>query len=116
MLSKLSTFGILGLITLGVSALPVKADTAVVQQSTQDLYIEGEGNAAVQDSQQINSIRTRVESRRGSTGIVQDQYQGATVVGEDNAAIQQSSQVNVIERRGVRNHGNRHNRGRINHN
>jgi hypothetical protein len=99
-------------LAVGLSAFPANADTAVVQQTTQDMYIEGSGNATVQSSQQVNSIRTRAESRHrhgdnGSTGVVQDVYQGGTVVGDDNVAIQENSQVNVIERRGNRARGGR---------
>lgn len=100
MLSKISVLGALGVLAVGISALPVKADTAVVQQTTQDMIIDGSGNAAVQSSQQVNSIRTRVERRDGAaTGVVQDVYQGGYVIGEDNAAIQENRQVNVIEER-----------------
>lgn len=99
MFSKISVLGALGVMAVGISALPVQADTAVVQQTTQDMIIDGDGNAAVQSSQQINSIRTRVGQPEGATGVVQDVYQGGYVIGDDNAAIQENSQINVIEER-----------------
>lgn len=101
MLKHISTLGLLGIAALGFVAMPANADTAVVQQGTQDIYIQGDGNAAVQSSQQINRIERRGPSGRRveSTGIVQDIYQGGTLVGDDNAVYQESSQVNVIQER-----------------
>jgi len=103
MLKQISVFGILGFAALGAMAMPVSADTAVVQQGTQDIYIEGEGNAAVQSSQQINRVYrergARDRNSAESTGMVQDIYQGGTIFGEGNATYQESSQVNVIEER-----------------
>ncbi|WP_017296815.1 hypothetical protein [Nodosilinea nodulosa] len=114
MLKHISTLGLLGIAALGFMAMPASADTAVVQQGTQDLYIQGDGNAAVQSSQQINRVyRDRQSGRRvESTGVVQDIYQGGTVAGDDNAVYQESSQVNVIHDR-VRpeNRGHAHGRG-----
>ena len=98
MLKKTYTLGLLSIAALGMIALPAQADTAVVQQSTQDLYIDGEDNRGAQVSDQINMHR-RVNSgdRRSSTGVVQDVYQGATVVGEGNDAYQGNSQINVTD-------------------
>jgi hypothetical protein len=103
MLKKLSTIGFASIAALGCIAVPALADTAVVQTGTQDLYVEGEGNKATQESEQINHTR-RVNPRAqdGSTGIVQDSYQGGTVLGEDNRTHQGSSQVNVSEEKGRR--------------
>ena len=113
MLNKLSAIGLLSFAVIGGVALPAAADTAVVQQGTQDLYIQGDGNTAVQRSEQINRVqRSRVETRTNSTGVVQDIYQGATVVGDDNAAFQESSQINIIER-GNRPQGRGQGRGNI---
>jgi len=100
MLSKISVFGALGILAIGISALPVQADTAVVQQTTQDMIIDGNGNAAVQSSQQIQRIRTRTGVRsEGATGVVQDVYQGGYVLGDDNVVIQENTQVSDIEER-----------------
>jgi hypothetical protein len=97
MLKHISVLGLLGFAALGFVAMPANADTAVVQQGTQDIYIQGDGNAAVQSSQQVNRIERRGQaSRRDSTGIVQDMYQTGTVLGDGNAVYQESSQVNVI--------------------
>ena len=98
MLSKISALGALGVLALGVSALPVKADTAVIQTTTQDMIVEGSGNEAV------NSIRTRRGARHGDDGIVQDSYQVGDVYGNDNSAHQENTQVNVIQRHGGRSH------------
>jgi hypothetical protein len=118
MLKRISVLGLLGFAALGAIAMPASADTAVVQQGTQDIYIEGDGNAAVQSSQQVNQI-LRERSARGrspvdSTGVVQDSYQGGAVIGEGNATYQESSQINVIrERTRPQNRGNRGRGGRI---
>lgn len=104
MLSKISALGALGVLALGVSALPVKADTAVIQTTTQDMIVEGSGNEAVQSSEQVNSIRTRQGARHGDDGIVQDSYQVGDVYGNDNSAHQENTQVNVIQRHGGRSH------------
>ncbi|UZQ54302.1 hypothetical protein OOK60_17775 [Trichothermofontia sichuanensis B231] len=103
MLKRAYALGLLSLTSVGMIALPALADTAVIQRNTQDLYIEGQRNTAVQDSQQINiNRRTNVRHQEGNVGVVQDTYQGATVVGKDNAAYQGSTQINVNdERRGL---------------
>lgn len=102
MLKRAYALGLLSLTSAGMIALPALADTAVIQRNTQDLYIEGQRNTAVQDTQQINiNRRTNVRHQEGNVGVVQDTYQGATVVGKDNAAYQGSTQINVNdERRG----------------
>ncbi|MDJ0703338.1 MAG: hypothetical protein QNJ46_08665 [Leptolyngbyaceae cyanobacterium MO_188.B28] len=113
MLKQTYTLGLLSLAALGLVSLPAQADTAVVQQSTQDLYIYGEGNSGTQVSEQINiHQRVNTHGRRSNTGIVQDVYQGATVVGEDNDAYQGNSQINVTEEVN-RTHNRRHHRGQI---
>ena len=97
MLKKTYTLGLLSIVALGMISLPAQADTAVVQQSTQDLYISGEDNSAMQMSEQINlHQRVNTGGRRSSTGIVQDVYQGATVLGEDNDAYQGNHQINRV--------------------
>ena len=116
MLSKISVFGVLGMLVVGVSALPANADTAVVQQTTQDMIIDGNGNAAVQSSEQIQRIRVR-GGRPGrateATGVVQDVYQGGYVVGDDNAVIQENTQISDIEERRGRARGRGRGRQRI---
>lgn len=100
MLKHISTLGLLSVAAFGFVAMPASADTAVVQQGTQDVYIQGDGNAAVQRSQQVNQIRRDRSGRvTENTGVVQDIYQGGTIVGDDNAAYQESNQVNIIQER-----------------
>lgn len=114
MLKHISTLGLLSVAAFGFAAMPATADTAVVQQGTQDIYIQGDGNGAVQRSQQYNEIRTDRPAGRttgGNTGIVQDIYQGGTVVGDDNGVYQESNQVNIIQER-VRSNNNDRGRGR----
>ncbi|HEY9295616.1 MAG TPA: hypothetical protein VIQ31_04440 [Phormidium sp.] len=112
MLKQVSALGLLGAAVLGSLALPAAADTAVVQQTTQDMVIQGSGNTGIQSSEQINVIRRdRVNRDITNTGIVQDVYQGGTVVGNDNAAYQENSQVNVIQDVQRPRHRNNHNRG-----
>ncbi|MCG8362153.1 MAG: hypothetical protein MJA27_02325 [Pseudanabaenales cyanobacterium] len=98
MLKRTYTLGLLSIAALGMISLPAQADTAVVQQSTQDLYIYGEGNSGAQVSEQIN-IHRRVNSgsRQSNTGVVHDVYQGASVIGEENNAYQGNSQINITE-------------------
>ena len=112
MFKKTYTLALLGVAALGLVSLPAQADTAVVQQSTQELYIEGAGNEGAQVSEQL-SIHHRVNAgrRRSSTGVVQDVYQGASVVGEDNEAYQVNSQINITEEiNHPRHSGRRHGR------
>jgi acetyl-CoA carboxylase carboxyltransferase component len=101
MLKHISTLGLLGFAALGFVAMPASADTAVVQQGTQDIYIQGDGNATVQTTRQVNRIeRSGPAGRRTeSSGVVQDMYQTGTIVGDDNAVYQESNQVNVIRER-----------------
>ena len=113
MLKKTYTLGLLMLAALGMVSLPVQADTAVVLQSTQDLYIYGEGNSGTQVSEQINMHRrVTTGGRHANTGVVQDVYQGASVIGEDNDAYQGNSQINVTEEINRPRHSGRH-RGQI---
>jgi flagellar basal body rod protein FlgF len=109
MLKHISVLSLLGVVALGAVAVPAHADTAIVQQGTQDIYIQGDGNAAVQSSQQVNRMyRDRAGRQIESTGVVQDIYQGGTVVGEGNGVYQESSQVNVIQERVRPGHNNGH--------
>lgn len=101
MLKKTFALGLLSFAALGFVSVPAQADTAVVQTSTQDTYIEGAYNGSGQMSDQINIHRSKGK-KRGSTGVVQDVYQRTTVLGNDNRAIQSGRQVNVIERRNGR--------------
>jgi len=109
MLSKISALGALGVLALGVAALPVKADTATVQQSTQETIITGDGNDVDQRVRQESQIRTRVNSRSddgSSIGTVQDGLQVTDVFGDDNEVDQVTDQYNEIEeRRGARGRG-----------
>jgi hypothetical protein len=101
MSKKVLASGLFVIAALGFNPIPVKADTAVIQSTTQDTYINGEYNSATQTSEQININRSRGRNR-GSTGIVQDVYQGSTVVGEGNDAYQRNSQINVTQTQPLR--------------
>jgi hypothetical protein len=99
MLRKLLQFSLLSGATLVLLASPAHADTAVVQQGTQDLVVDGAGNHAVQESSQVNYNRdVNSKNSNGNTGIVQDNYQRGAVFGEDNGTYQGNSQVNVTEK------------------
>ena len=113
MLKNLSILGLLSAATLGMVAMPASADTAVVQQSTQDILIEGDGNRTIQSTQQMNQIRRdrAGAARRDNSGVVQDVYQGGTVIGDDNRAYQENTQINVIEERNRPSHRNGRGRG-----
>jgi hypothetical protein len=97
MLKQICALGLLSVAALGTLSLPAQADTAVIQQSNQDQYINGEGNRAAQENLQLN-VNHQENSRRGSnTGIVQDANQVGTVLGRDNDAYQRNEQINVNE-------------------
>jgi hypothetical protein len=96
MLKQSFALGIVGIVTL-VTAAPVKADTATVQTTTQETYINGEYNSSTQMSDQTSMQRRGGSSDDSSTGIVQDTYQGSSVSGYGNDADQRSSQVNVMD-------------------
>jgi hypothetical protein len=111
MLKQASVFGILSAALVGMMALPAQADdtaiestgdTATVQTSTSEIYIEGIGNTAVQSTTQMN--RTRRGSS-GNTGTVQDAYTGATVLGEENTVYQEQTQINMTKDANVRRSG-----------
>jgi hypothetical protein len=99
MLKRFCVAGVLSIVASGAFALAAKADTAVVQTGTQDLYVNGNGNTAVQDSTQVSAVK-RTNVRGGDTGIVQDNYQVGTVDGNRNRTYQGSSQVNATEETG----------------
>lgn len=113
MLKNLSILGLLSVATLGMVAMPASADTAVVQQSTQDILIEGDGNRTIQSTQQMNQIRRdrAGAARRDNSGVVQDVYQGGTVIGDDNRAYQENTQINVIQERNRPSQNNGRGRG-----
>jgi hypothetical protein len=104
MLKKTVATSLMGIALWSLMSLPAGADTAVIQTTTQDTYVEGENNRSTQLSEQVNVTRSTGRTGRSSTGIVQDVYQGSTVLGEDNDAYQRNSQVNVTEeiRRGAK--------------
>ena len=103
MVSKRFSLGVLGVLALGFSALPVGAETAVVQQTTQDVIIQGENNTVIQNSEQVNRVRTRAGSRGDdAAGVVQDAWQVGDVYGDGNDVYQENSQINVIERHNTR--------------
>ncbi|NEP16091.1 MAG: hypothetical protein F6J97_04210 [Leptolyngbya sp. SIO4C1] len=111
MLKRIYALGLVSVAAMGAIALPAQADTAVIQRSTSDIYVEGEDNVGVQSTTQVNHTR-RVNVRRGSAATVQDAYNGATILGEDNEVYQEQTQVNVTEEVNRRPRAHRGRRGR----
>ena len=89
-------FSAIGLV---VSPSEVKADTANIQESIQESYIEGDGNRTIQDTRQRIDQR---RGRRGSVGNVQTSDQYSDVYGNDNVTREKVRQTN-------RHRGRRHN-------
>lgn len=112
MLKQVLALGLMST-AFGLISLPAKAqDTAIIQRSTTDVYIEGEGNDAVQSVTQVNHTR-RVNGRRGgSTATVQDAYSGAVILGEDNGVYQDQTQISIEEEVNRRPRNRRGRRGR----
>jgi hypothetical protein len=101
-MKKQYTLGLLSVAMLGFVSLPAVADdTAVIQRSSQDVYVEGAYNEALQGNEQSNWQISR-RGQGSSTGIVQDSEQVGTVLGKGNTSYQLNRQQNVI-RNGQRN-------------
>ncbi len=90
-------FSAIGLV---VSPSEVKADTANIQESIQESYIEGDYNRTSQDTRQ--RIDRKGRNRGGSVGNVQTSDQYSDVYGNDNVTRQKVRQTN-------RHRGRRHN-------
>jgi hypothetical protein len=98
MFVKMFGLGLVTVATLGGTALAAFADTASVQTNTQDVYIEGVRNRALQDNQQSNRLRTRnYGASDGDQGIVQDSLQRTEIYGRSNQSEQRSTQANISE-------------------
>jgi len=88
---------ILALGAIGFASLPARSDeipagdTAVIQETTQDAIITGNGNYTEQNSSQINRRQRR---ETGNAGTVQRSNQAADVQGNGNDTIQDVEQVN----------------------
>jgi hypothetical protein len=98
-MKKQYTLGLLSIAMLGVISLPAVADdTAVIQRNSQDVYIEGAYNEAVQGNEQLNwSQRFKMQGQSGNTGVVQESAQGGAILGTGNASYQLNRQQNVIQ-------------------
>ncbi len=95
-------FSLLAIATVGLTPISAKADTAVIQESTQESYTTGEGNVSVQNSSQVNRQSTYHRGRYGyytdkddSTGIVQRSSQYCDQYGESNVCVQNGEQRNT---------------------
>lgn len=106
-MTKQYTLGLFSIAMLSVISLPAIAnDTAVIQRSSQDVYVEGAYNDAVQGNEQVNwNQRFKVQGQSGDTGIVQESAQGGTILGKGNTSYQLNRQQNIIQN-GQRNHRN----------
>ena len=101
MLRKTGMFSLLSATLLGVVSLPVQADNATVQTSTQQAVINGNNNQVIQVINQTNIIDHPGSNNRRRNGggsnraTVQEAYQGASVNGSENRVIQESNQLNA---------------------
>jgi hypothetical protein len=103
MLKQASVLGLCGATLVGMMALPAQADdiaieptgdTATVQTTTSEFYIEGIGNKGMQSTTQINHTQ---RGRGSSTATVQDAYTGATILGKENTVYQEQTQINMTK-------------------
>lgn len=93
------------------SAWPVLADTAVIQNGSQDTVIYGNKNRVIQLINQASTVNSRAEPTAGDTGLIQDSAQGLTIVGDKNRVRQvviQATDVNQFKPR-MHKHGRRKN-------
>jgi len=94
---KISILGVLSTALLGVAPLPTWANTATVQNASQQATVTGDNNQVIQVINQVNVNHPgqgNLKRALNNTGTVQDAAQGATVNGQDNQAIQTTTQVN----------------------
>lgn len=79
------------------SAWPVLADTAVIQNGTQDTVIYGNRNRVIQLVDQASAVNGGSGTTGGDTGLVQDAAQGITIVGNKNRVRQIMLQSTSLE-------------------
>jgi hypothetical protein len=99
-MQKLYIMSLFGIAMLGAVSQPAMADNAVIQRNTQDIYVEGVNNGALQVNEQMNwNRRVNVHGQVGDeVGVIQDSAQVGTLLGQDNATYQHNTQLNVTER------------------
>jgi hypothetical protein len=98
MFVKTFSLGLVTIATLGAAALTASADTATMQTTTQDVYIEGSRNTALQENRQENRLRVKNASARGGDhAVVQDSLQQTSIYGRNNQVGQRTIQANVSE-------------------
>ncbi|MFB6275674.1 MAG: hypothetical protein ABEI32_05940 [Halothece sp.] len=105
--TKTVLLGLLTVSALGAVSLPAKGDNAVIQESTQESVITGEGNVSGQSSYQRSSVeeRSRGHSEEADVGVVQSNRQYCDQYGARNVCAQSSDQ-----RSDVRTNNSRHTR------
>lgn len=107
--TKTILLSLLTISALGAVSLPAKGDNAVIQESTQESVITGEGNVSGQSSYQRSNVqqRSRGHSEDADVGVVQSNRQYCDQYGASNVCAQSSDQ-----RSDVRSDNSRHNRSR----
>ena len=98
------TLAAVAISTLSMTASPVKADEALIQETVQESYTTGVGNVSVQTSSQQNrQYRTELGryfyGNQNDVGIVQRSQQLCDQYGEANACVQNSRQSNTSRHR-----------------
>jgi lipopolysaccharide export system protein LptA len=73
------------------------ADTAVIQNGTQDTVIYGNKNRVIQFVNQASAVNGGSGATGGDTGLVQDSAQGITIVGDKNRVRQVMIQSTSLE-------------------
>lgn len=91
---------VLAFSTLGLAAVPARADEALIQETVQESYTTGNDNVSVQSSSQQNrqyssSRGRRVYGNRNDVGIVQRSQQLCDQLGDGNACVQNARQRNT---------------------
>ena len=98
--TKKAIVAFLAFSTLGLAAIPARADEALIQETVQESYTTGHDNVSVQNSSQQNrqysSTRgRRVYGNRNDVGIVQRSQQLCDQLGDGNACVQDATQRNT---------------------
>lgn len=97
MLTRIGVLGVLGTAMLGAVPLPTWANTATVQNASQQATITGDHNQVIQVINQVNINQPgqgNLKRALNTVGTVQDAAQAATVNGQANQAIQMTTQIN----------------------
>ncbi|WP_448561140.1 hypothetical protein [Trichothermofontia sp.] len=97
MLTKIGVLGVFSTAMVGMAPLPTWANTATVQNASQQATVTGDNNQVIQVISQVNVNHPgqgNLKRALNYTGTVQDAAQGAMITGQGNQAIQNTTQFN----------------------